>query len=205
MGARPRAGPEGEERQTRPRILAQIGADIAIMPARYKVNGEDGRMRLAAATVNDRRPSAGPWAILRGTLLLVMLLQSVAPAVATGTLFCTIDDRNVSFELLGNTRIEDGAIVAVHRGRLILKPSRYVKRTAVFAITKQDIVEQRNFGDDLSFAVHAADAGGGRSIVLAIVATRDAGVEKYVGSHVLRLVRPSVTRRLKGATTCEGD
>ncbi len=71
-------------------------------------------------------------------LSAAVLLPS--PAAATGTLFRSIDDQNVSFELLGSTRTPDGTIVEVHEGRLALKTSRTVTKALSFPLTKDDII-----------------------------------------------------------------
>ncbi len=143
---------------------------------------------------------------LLGALALLAVLPAAAiPAAATGTLYCTIDDRNLRFDLLGNTSIDGGTIVAVHHANLALKPGRYVKGAAEFAVGKDNIVQQWDFADDLRFAIRLDDPGNSRSIVLAVITVRDEKLEKYVGRYVLRLAGAGTTKVLKGRVSCDGD
>jgi hypothetical protein len=128
------------------------------------------------------------------------------PAAATGTLFCSIDDRNVSFELLGNTRTDYGTIVQVQKGTLKLKPSGSVKAAAAFDIAQDNIILQWSFDRDLRFAVHVDDPDRNGSIFLAIIAVRNEKLEKYLGRYVLQFVGPNATRVVKGRIkSCDGD
>jgi hypothetical protein len=120
------------------------------------------------------RPGRHSTAGTRWLMALVFLAITALPAAATGTLFCTIDDRHVSFELLGNTRTDYGTIVAVQRGTLKLKGGRFAKGNADFPVTKDDIILQWSFDRDLRFAVHVDDLERGESIFLAIIATQRA-------------------------------
>jgi hypothetical protein len=136
---------------------------------------------------------------LPGWLALLAILPAVPnPASATGTLYCIIDDRNLSFDLSGNTSIDDGTIVEVHHAALKLKPVRLVKTAAEFAVRKDDIFHQWDFDNELRFAVRLNDPGQARSIVLAIVTVHDERLEKYVGHYVLKLAGAGTTKSVKG-------
>ena len=139
-------------------------------------------------------------------LALAAALLMAPPAAATGTLFCTIDDRNLSFALLGNTRTDYGTIVQVQKGSLNLKPGRYVKQAAAFDIAEDNIILQWSFDRDLRFAVHVDDPDRGGSIFLAIIAERNERLEKYLGRYVLQFVGANGTKVVKGRIkSCEGD
>jgi hypothetical protein len=137
---------------------------------------------------------------------LFLTAMPPSPAAATGTLFCTINDRNVSFELLGNTRTDYGTIVQVQKGSLKLKPGRYVKAAAAFDVAQDDIILQWSFDRDLRFAIHVDDPDRNGSIFLAIIAVRNERLEKYLGRYVLQFVGANATRVVKGRIkSCEGE
>ncbi len=136
---------------------------------------------------------------------LVLMGAKPDPAVATGTLYCTIDDRNLSFDVLGNTGMDYGTIVGVQRGRLRLKPGRYVKNAAEFTVGKDNIFQQWDFANDLRFAIRLDDPDNARSIILAIITMRDEKLEKYVGRYVLQFVSAAATKTLTDRARCEGD
>lgn len=143
---------------------------------------------------------------LLGSLVLLAVLPAAAiPAAATGTLYCTIDDRNLRFDLLGNTSIDYGTIVAVHHASVMLKPGRYVKAAAEFAVSKDNIFQQWDFENDLRFAIRLDDPDNARSTVLAIITVRDEKLEKYIGRYVLQLVGGGATKVLNGRVSCDGD
>ncbi len=112
---------------------------------------------------------------------LAALAAPAIPAAATGTLYCTADDRNLRFELLGNTSIDDGTMVAVHHASLKLKPGPDLQAAAEFAVGKDDIFQEWDFANDLRFAIRLDDARNNRKIVLAVMTVRDDKREKYVG------------------------
>ena len=134
-----------------------------------------------------------------------MLLSATLQAAATGTLFCTIDDRNLSFNLLGHTSIEHGAILDVHDGSLKLKAARSVGKEIEFPVSMENIFMQWDFDSDLRFAIRIEDPDRSREIVLAIIAARNEKLEKYLGRYVLQLVGGNKTERLEGPISCEGD
>jgi hypothetical protein len=141
---------------------------------------------------------------LPGWRALLAILPAVPnPAFATGTLYCVIDDRNLSFDLSGNTSIDDGTIVEVHHAALKLKPGRLVKAAAKFTVRKDDIFQQWDFDNELRFSVRLNHPGKARSIVLAMV--RDERLEKYVGRYVLKLTDAGATKVVKDRVSCEGD
>jgi hypothetical protein len=137
---------------------------------------------------------------------LTATLPMVPPAAATGTLYCTIDDRYLGFELLGNTRSDDGTIVQVQHGSLRLKPGRYARQAAAFDIAQDNIVLQWSFDRDLRFAVHVTDPERHQSIYLAIIAQRDERRGKYLGRYVLQFIGARGARVVRGRIKgCEGD
>jgi hypothetical protein len=129
-----------------------------------------------------------------------------SPVAATGTLFCSIDDRYLTFELLGSTRTDYGTIVQVQKGSLKLKPGRYVKQPAAFDVAQDNIILQWSFDRDLRFAVHVDDPDRDGSIFLAIIAARNEKLEKYLGRYVLQFVGAHASKVLKGRIkSCEGE
>jgi hypothetical protein len=152
----------------------------------------------------QRRPGLkAPLAVPVAMLAAIILAP---PAAATGTLFCSIDDQNVRFELLGSTRIPDGTIVEVHKGSLTLKTSPGVTKAPSFPITKDDIMMQWTLDRDLRFAIRVDDPDNARSIVLAIIAVRNEKLEKYLGRYELQFAGAKPAKALSGKIkNCEGD
>ena len=138
--------------------------------------------------------------------MLAAAVISAPPAAATGTLFCSIDDQNVSFELLGSTRLPDGTIVEVHKGQLTLKTTPGVAKALSFPLTKDDIIMQWTLDRDLRFAIRVDDPDNARSIVLAIIAVRNEKLEKYLGRYEVEFAGGKPAKALSGKIkSCEGD
>jgi hypothetical protein len=139
-------------------------------------------------------------------LFALALWLTVGPATATGTLYCTIDDRHLSFELLGHTRTDYGTIVQVQKGSLKLKPGRYVKQPATFDIGQDNIILQWSFDLDLRFAIQVDDPDREGSVILAIMAVRNERLEKYLGRYVLQFLGAKGTKVEEGRIkSCEGE
>ncbi len=85
-------------------------------------------------------PTRPPIRLAGPLVALAVLLAGTVLAAATGTLYCTIDDRNLTFDLHGNTSTDYGTIIGVQHGRLQLKPGRSVKTAAEFAVSKDNTV-----------------------------------------------------------------
>lgn len=150
-----------------------------------------------------RGPSAGAATLLA---TLALLLCAVIPAAATGTLVCTIDDRNLSFELFASTSLDYGNIVQVHHGSLRLKPGRYVNKAAEFAVDRDSIYMQWTFGDDLRFAIRIGDPDSKREIILAVVTVRNERAQKYLGRYVLEINSGGPANVVKGRIkSCDGE
>jgi len=156
-----------------------------------------------------RRPDRGRKpCVPQAFLLAAALALPPLPAAATGTIFCSIEDRNLSFELAGDTSVEYGTIIAVHTGSLRLKPGRYAKSGTDFAVTKDSIFLQWSFDRDLRFAIHVDDPDNERTIILAIIAERDdrLEVDNYRGRYVLQFVGKNRTDVVNGRIkSCQGD
>ncbi len=141
----------------------------------------------------------------RGFGLLVLLATGSDPAAATGTLYCTIDDRNLSFEILGNTSMDYGTIVGVQRGRLTLKPGGSVKGAAEFAVSRDNSFQQRDFANDLQLR-----SGSTIRTMLgrlfwpsSLRATRSA--KNMLAATYCNSSAPAEPRPLTGRARCEGD
>jgi hypothetical protein len=198
--------------------LAQIGADTAIMPKPGKVNGgraspfrsrsyQRGRMRNSRS---NRAPSRlWRWQSTGMPVLLAALTLlpfAVLPAAATGTLVCTIEDRNLSFELFASTSLDDGNIVQVHQGSLKLKPGQVVEKGIGFAFNQDNIYQQWTFADDLRFAIRFADPDNKREIVLAVITVRNDSTAKYLGRYVLDIRGGGPNNVVKGRIkSCDGE
>jgi hypothetical protein len=173
--------------------------------------------RMASVThisLRQRRPAharSGRWNRLpswahKWLIGLALLSSPAAPAAADGTLSCTIDDRNLSLELLAITRIDQGFVVEMRSGSLKLKPGRYAKSAMDFTVTQDNVFLQWSFDRDLRFAMHFDDPDDNQTIVLAILAARDERVEKYLGRYVLQFVGANKTKVLEGKIkSCDGD
>ncbi len=72
-------------------------------------------------------------------------------------------------------------------------------------MSKDNIFQQWDFANDLRFAIRLYDPDNARSIILAIITTRDEKHERYVGRYVLQLASASGTKALTGRARCEGD
>src|SRR5271169_2392402 len=111
------------------------------------------RLRPTAGTQTVRRHLGLTRRLACLALVLSGAMPLALPAAATGTLFCTIDDQNLKFELLGNTRTEDGTIIDVHQGSLTLKPGRAAAKVATYGVAKDNIFMQWTLDRDLRFAI----------------------------------------------------
>jgi hypothetical protein len=135
-------------------------------------------------------------------LPLALLLGAFAamPAHATASLTCSVADRNLSLELLGNIGSGHGAALQVTGGEIKLKAIPGKAQAATFEVAPGDVAQQWTFGKDLRIGLSPKKVGE-QSIYLAIIAERVKGSEeldRYRGSYVLVLSGPKGETELKG-------
>jgi hypothetical protein len=134
-------------------------------------------------------------------------LSAAVPAGATGSLTCEVDDRNLSFDLLGNIGSGDGGAIQLIEGQIKLKPVRGKFDAREFKVAPENLSGQWSFGKELRIGI-SPESVDDISIFLAIIAMRaksgDGDLDRYRGEYVLKVQGPkgeSVLRgRLKGCS-----
>jgi hypothetical protein len=137
---------------------------------------------------------------LAGWLALGLLALASNPAAATASLTCTIDDRNLSLELLGNMGRGHGAVIQLIEGEIKLRGVRGKFDAAAFKIEPASLSGQWSFGRELRIGIMPKDADK-VSIFLAIIAERTkAGedLDRYRGSYAAQVSYPGGEMQLRG-------
>jgi hypothetical protein len=128
-------------------------------------------------------------------------LVAAVPAGATGSLTCAADDRNLSFDLLGNIGSGDGGAIQLIRGEIKLKAVRGKFDAREFKVAPEHIAGQWNFGKELRIGI-APESVDDFSVLLAIIAMRaksgDSGLDRYRGEYVLKVQGPKGESVLRG-------
>ena len=135
------------------------------------------------------------------SLAAVAALAAAVPAGATASLTCAADDRNLSFELLGNIGSGDGGAIQLIGGEIKLKPVPGKFTAREFKITPEHISGRWNFANELRIGV-VPESVNDVSVFLAIIATRaksrDSDLDRYRGEYVLKVQGPKGESVLKG-------
>ena len=138
--------------------------------------------------------------------LAAALALAGVPAGATASLTCEADDRNLSFDLLGNIGSSDGDSIQLIEGGIKLKPVRGKFDAREFKIAPKHLSGQWSFGTELRIGI-SPESVDEVSVFLAIIARAnngDSGLSRYRGEYVLKVQGPkgeSVLRgRLKNCT-----
>ena len=135
------------------------------------------------------------------TLALPLFLWASAPVWATASLTCDANDRNLSFEFLGNLGSGDGGSIQLIGGTIKLKAVPGKFDATEFTIGPDHISGHWNFGKELRIGI-APDAVGNVSVFLAIIAeeakSADGDMDRYRGSYVLMVRAPKGESELKG-------
>jgi hypothetical protein len=137
-------------------------------------------------------------ALLR--LAWILSLAGAVPAGATASLTCEADDRNLSFNLLGNIGSGDGGAIQLIGGEIKLKSVRGKFDAREFKIAPKHLSGQWSFGKELRIGV-SPESVDEVSVFLAIIAranSGDSGLGRYRGEYVLKVQGPKGESVLKG-------
>ena len=128
-------------------------------------------------------------------------LAAAVPAGATASLTCEADDRNLSFELLGNIGSGDGGVIQLIGGEIKLKPVRGKFDAREFKVAPEHISGQWSFGKELRISI-SPESVDEVSVFLAIIATRATSggndLDRYRGEYVLKVQGPKGEIVLRG-------
>ena len=128
-------------------------------------------------------------------------LAAAVPAGATGRLTCEVDDRNLSFDLLGNIGSGDGVAIQLIGGEIKLKSVRGKFDAGEFKVAPEHISGQWTFGKELRIGI-SPESVDEVSVFLAIIAMRTNGagsdLGRYRGEYVLKVQGPKGESVLRG-------
>ena len=128
-------------------------------------------------------------------------LAAAVPAGATASLTCEADDRNLSFDLLGNIGSGDGGAIQLIGGEIKLKSVRGKFDAREFKVAPEHISGQWTFGKELRIGI-SPESIDEVSVFLAIIATRtnsgDSDLDRYRGEYVLKVQGPKGESMLRG-------
>ena len=141
------------------------------------------------------------------SLAAAAALAAAVPAEATASLTCEANDRNLSFDLLGNIGSGDGDRIQLIGGEIKLKSVRGKFDAREFKIAAKHLSGQWSFGKELRIGISPENVDE-VSVFLAIIVMRaksgDSDLGRYRGEYVLKVQGPkgeSVLKgRLKGCT-----
>ena len=129
---------------------------------------------------------------------LAAWITMTAPAAASATVTCDIDDKFVTFKMLAIAG-RSGPITYVHGGTIELKPAAIVKLVSPqLTFDHTHIVQQWSLDSDMRLQIEVGDAEAKQNVNLVIFARLDAKTEKYSGRYILKLTRAGETKELKG-------
>ena len=127
-------------------------------------------------------------------------LAAVVPAGATASLTCAADDRNLSFDLLGNIGSGDGGAIQLIEGEIKLKSVRGKFDARQFKVAPEHISGKWSFGKELRIGI-APESVDDVAVFLAIIASAnsvDGGLSRYRGEYVLKVQGPKGESVLRG-------
>ena len=127
-------------------------------------------------------------------------LVAAVPAGATASLTCAADDRNLSFDLLGNIGSSDGDRIQLIEGVIKLKSVRGKFDALEFKIAAKHLSGQWSFGKELRIGI-SPESVDEVSVFLAIIAranSGDSGLIRYRGEYVLKVQGPKGENVLRG-------
>ena len=127
-------------------------------------------------------------------------LAAAGPAAATASLTCEADDRNLSFDLLGNIGSGDGGSIQLIEGRIKLRSVRGKFDAREFRISPKHLSGQWSFGKELRIGI-SPESADEVSVFLAIIAranSADSDLNRYRGEYVLKVQGPKGESVLRG-------
>ena len=134
------------------------------------------------------------------SLAAAPVLAAVVPAGATASLICAADDRNLSFDLLGNIGSGDGGAIQLIEGEIKLKSVGRKFDARKFKVAAKHLSGQWSFGKELRIGI-SPESVDEVSVFLAIIAranSGDSGLSRYRGEYVLKVQGPKGESLLKG-------
>ena len=130
-----------------------------------------------------------------------LLLAAVAPAGATASLTCAADDRNLTFDLLGNIGSGDGGAIQLIGGEITLKSVGGKFDARKFKVAPEHISGKWSFGKELRIGI-SPESIDEVSVFLAIIAMRaksgNSDLGRYRGEYVLKVQGPKGESMLRG-------
>ena len=99
-------------------------------------------------------------------------LAAAGPAGATASLTCEADDRNLSFDLLGNIGSGDGGSIQLIEGEIKLRSVRGKFDAREFRISPKHLSGQWSFGKELRIGI-SPESVDEVSVFLAIIARNE--------------------------------
>ena len=128
-------------------------------------------------------------------------LAAPVPAGATASLTCEADDRNLSFDLLGNIGSGDGGAIQLIGGEIKLKSVRGKFDAREFKVAPEHFSGQWSFGKELRIGI-SPESVDEISVFLAIIAMRaksgDSDLDRYRGEYVLKVQGPKGESIVRG-------
>ena len=106
----------------------------------------------------------------KSSLAAALALAGAGPASATASLTCAADDRNLSFDLLGNIGSGDGDSIQLIEGEIKLKSVRGKFAAREFKIAPKHLAGQWSFGKELRIGT-SPESVDEVSVFLAIIAS----------------------------------
>ena len=135
------------------------------------------------------------------SLVAAPALAAAVPAGATGSLTCEVDDRNLSFDLLGNIGSSNGGAIQLIGGQIKLKSVRGKFDAREFKVAPEHLSGQWSFGKELRMGI-SPESVDEVSVFLAIIAMRaksgDGDLDRYRGEYVLKVQGPMGESVLRG-------
>jgi len=127
-------------------------------------------------------------------------IATAVPAGASASLTCEADDRNLSFDLLGNIGSGDGDRIQLIEGEIKLKSVRGKFDAREFKIAAKHLSGQWSFGKELRIGI-SPESVDEVSVFLAIIARANSGdgdLSRYSGEYVIKVQGRTGENVLKG-------
>lgn len=139
------------------------------------------------------------------TALTALVASAAAPAFATAALTCSIDDANISFEMLGNVGSGDIGFLQVTQAELKIKSSKIAKPGTVAEFKAENLVQNWIYGRELRLGFNFEEMLSDASVGLVIIGSRSRRTV-YGGQYELLVSRGGKTERFNGRIRdCTGD
>lgn len=132
----------------------------------------------------------------------LLCLPFAAPsASATGNLDCSIDDRQLNFEIFALTG-GTGGIVQVNQGSIEIKVGDDKVLRSRRAIEQKHIEYQWIYGNELRLRIVVPDAKGESAGSLILIGAYKSADDSYAGRYVLSLDQAGGEKVFKGKMKC---